>query len=219
MPEVLALADSEPLYYEEVPGKSRDAPLLVLLHGRGADENDLPPLVDYVARGWNAVSIRAPLEFEGGGYAWYHFLQRGGPDERTLGASIKALEATIKDIREGYPASPTVYLGFSQGALMALVMATLRLDGLVGAAALSGYMPKDELLPAPVARLKGLPVFQTHAPNDFLLPFAWAEDTRDRLVKARADLTWVEHSSGHTIPLDSMERLATWLARCGQAPR
>lgn len=208
----------EPLYYEEVPGKSREAPLLVLLHGRGADENDLPPIVDYVARGWNAVSIRAPIEFQGGGYAWYHFLQSGGPDEKTLAGSVKALEATLADVHEVYPTSPTVYLGFSQGALMALVMATLRLPGLVGAAALSGYMPKDELLPAPIARLKGLPVFQSHAPNDFLLPFSWAEATRDRLTKAGADLTWIEHSSGHTIPLDSMERLSSWLLRAARLP-
>jgi predicted esterase len=99
---------------------------------------------------------------------------------------------------------------------MALVMATLRLEGLAGAAALSGYLPKDELLPAPIARIRGLSVFQSHAPNDFLLPYAWAEDTRDRLTKAGADLTWVEHNSGHTIPLDSMERLATWLDRCSR---
>ncbi len=207
------MADPEPLYYEEVPGKSREAPLLVLLHGRGADENDLPPIVDYVARGWNAVSIRAPIEFQGGGYAWYHFLQGGGPDETTLAAGIRKLEATLVDIRETYATSPTVYLGFSQGALMALVLSTLRLPGLVGAAALSGYLPKDDLLPAPLSRVKGLPVFQSHAPNDFMLPFAWAEATRDRLVKAGADMTWIEHASGHTIPLDSMERLSTWLSR------
>lgn len=206
------MAALEPLYYEEVPGKSREAPLLVLLHGRGADENDLPPIVDYIARGWNAVSVRAPIEFQGG-YAWYHFLQGGGPDERTLASSVKQLEVTLRDIREVYPASPAIYLGFSQGALMALTMSTLRPDGLAGAAALSGYLPKDELLPAPLSGLKGFPIFQSHAPNDFLLPYAWAESTRDRLVKAGADMTWIEHTSGHTIPLDSMERLATWLER------
>ena len=207
------MATPEPLFYEVVPGKSREAPLLVLLHGRGADENDLPPIVDYVARGWNAVSIRAPIEFQGG-YAWYHFLQGGGPDEKTLAASVRQLEATLQDIGEAYPTSPVIYLGFSQGALMALTMATLRMDRLAGAAALSGYLPKDDLLPAPITRLKGLPIFQSHAPNDLLLPWAWAESTRDRLVKAGVDMTWVEHSSGHTIPLDSMERLATWLQRC-----
>jgi phospholipase/carboxylesterase len=208
---------ADPLYYEEVPGRSREAPLLVLLHGRGADESDLPPIVEYVARGWNAVSVRAPLEFQGGGYAWYHFLQGGGPEERSLAAGVAALKVTLDDIREVYPASPTVYLGFSQGALMALVMSTLRLPGLAGAAALSGYLPRDEVLPAPLSRVRGLPIFQSHAPNDFMLPYAWAESTRDRLVKAGADLTWVEHSSGHTIPLDSMERLSTWLARTGRA--
>lgn len=208
--------DPSPLYYKEIPGHSRDAPLLVLLHGRGADENDLPPIVEYIARGWNAVSARGPIEFPMGGFTWYEFLSSGGPEEESLRSGLRALAATLDDLRETYPKSPTVLLGFSQGALMALAAATERPAHLVGAAALSGYLPRGELLPAPITRLKGFHVFQSHATNDFVLPFAWAEATRDRLVKAGADLTWIEHAAGHTIPLDSMERLATWLERCAR---
>lgn len=210
---------AEPLYYEEVQGRAPDAPLLVLLHGRGADENDLPPIVDYVARGWNAASIRAPIEFPQGGYAWYQSPPASGPEGSSLRPAIESLTATIADIREARPEVPIVYLGFSQGALMALVMATLRTRGLSGVAALSGYLPNDDALPAPLGNVKGLPIFQTHARNDFMLPFAWAEHTRDRLVKAGADMTWIEHEAGHTIPLDAMERLATWLERLGRQPR
>ncbi len=185
----------------------------MLLHGRGADENDLPPIVDYVARGWNAVSIRAPIEFPQGGFAWYEFTPTLGPQAASLKQGIRVLLNTLEDIRESRPDSPTVLLGFSQGALMALVAATARPSNLKGVAALSGYLPKDDLLPGPLATLKGFPVFQTHARNDFILPFVFAEGAHDRLVKAGADVTWVEHESGHTIPLDAMDRFATWLER------
>ncbi len=208
-----ATLDGETLYYEDIPGRSKSGPLLVLLHGRGADENDLPPIVDYVARGWNAVSIRAPIEFPMGGFAWFDFKPDLGPDEKTLRKGIAALLLTLDDIRESYPQSPTVLLGFSQGGLIALSAATARRPTLSGCAALSGCLPSDKDLPAPLSSLKGFPVLQTHARNDFVLPFAWAENARDRLVKAGAELTWIEHEAGHTIPLDAMERLATWLER------
>lgn len=210
---------TEPLYYEEVQGRSPDAPLLVLLHGRGADENDLPPIVDYVARGWNAVSIRAPIEFPMGGYAWYHFLTDAGPEPRSFKEAAVRLGATLSIIGEGRAPAPWVMLGFSQGALMALTAATLRHPQLAGIAALSGYLPDDAMLPAPLSRLKGLPIFQSHARNDFVLPFKWGEATRDRLTRAGVDVTWLEHEAGHSIPLDAMDRLATWLERTASKPR
>lgn len=206
------------LYYEDIPGSARGGPLLVLLHGRGADENDLPPIVDYVARGWNAVSVRAPIEFPQGGFAWYEFTPTLGPQPESLQAGTRALLDTLADIRESYPDSPTVLLGFSQGALMALVAATARPAKVQGVAALSGYLPRDDLLPAPLRFLKNFPVFQSHARNDFLLPFVLAEGARDRLITAGADITWIEHEAGHTIPLDVMERLATWLERAARRP-
>jgi len=148
-----------------------------------------------------------------GGFAWYEFTPTLGPQEESLRKATRALLVTLEDIREGHAESPTVLLGFSQGALMALVASTARLPNVKGVAALSGYLPKDDLLPGPLASLRGSPVFQTHARNDFMLPFVFAEGARDRLIKAGADLTWIEHESGHTIPLDAMDRLGTWLER------
>jgi phospholipase/carboxylesterase len=203
----------EPLYFEEVVSPNRAAPVLVLLHGRGADERDLLPIVDYVARGWSAVSIRAPIAFPMGGWAWYDFLQDAGPEPKSLAHALTRLEATLDEIEDARPGLPFVFLGFSQGALMALTAATRRRPQLAGVAALSGYLPDDELLPAPLARVKGLPIFQAHARNDYVLPSSWAEATRDRLTRAGADLTWLEHEAGHSIPLDAMDRLATWLER------
>jgi len=200
------------LYYEEIPSSHREAPALMLLHGRGADERDLLPVVDYIAKGWNAVSIRAPFEFPGGGFAWYDFLREGGPEPKSLRQSLNRLASTLADIHDSNPTTPFVLLGFSQGSLMALSVATLRPARLKGVVALSGYMPSDELLPAPIARLRGLPIFQTHARNDFVLPYAWAVATRDRLTRAGAQVTWLEHSAGHSIPLDAMDRVSTWLA-------
>jgi phospholipase/carboxylesterase len=204
----------EPLLaYEEVAGKTVGSPLLILLHGLGANEQDLLPLVDYIARGWHALSVRAPFHTPFGGYAWYDFVQGAGPERESYRDGLAQLDRFVKDAHESNPGAPIVLLGFSQGALMALSEATLRPAGVVAVVALSGYLPRDDLLPRPVAEVKGLPVFQAHARNDYMLPFDLATDAKTRLVRAGADLTWLEHDGGHSIPLDALDRLGTWLAR------
>src|SRR6266540_134701 len=87
--------DEALLYYEEVTAQRRDPPVIILLHGRGADERDLLPIVPYIAKGWNAVSIRAPLEFPMGGFAWYEFVPNGGPERASFQESLARLSRTL----------------------------------------------------------------------------------------------------------------------------
>jgi phospholipase/carboxylesterase len=47
-----------------------DAPLVVLLHGRGSDERDIAALADHLPPGPAYATVRAPIA-EGGGYAWF----------------------------------------------------------------------------------------------------------------------------------------------------
>ena len=70
------------------------APLLVLLHGRGADEYDLIDLADALPKTFAYASLRAPYPVEGGGYTWYE--SRGGPAVPTA----QSLRASIDGVRE-----------------------------------------------------------------------------------------------------------------------
>jgi len=51
----------------------------------------------------------------------------------------------------------------------------------------------------------------SHGQSDPLLPFRIAEDLRDQLRAASADLTWVPFAGGHEIPWPVLERLRTFL--------
>ncbi|MDQ2858309.1 MAG: phospholipase, partial [Candidatus Eremiobacteraeota bacterium] len=46
-------------------------PLVLLLHGRGADEYDLLDVADRLPRAFNYASVRAPVPVAGGGYTWF----------------------------------------------------------------------------------------------------------------------------------------------------
>src|SRR5215217_7062731 len=84
------------LTYRERPAAGDAAGLLVLHHGRGADERDLLGLADVVdpGRRLHVVTPRAPLTLPGApGYHWYVVPRVGHPDPETFAAGHAALAA------------------------------------------------------------------------------------------------------------------------------
>src|SRR5207342_845060 len=96
--------------------------LLVLFHGRGADENDLFPLLDVLdpERRLLGVTARGPLSLPPGGAHWYTVREIGYPDPDTFLATYEAVASWLDALAEETGAAPerTVLGGFSQGAVM-----------------------------------------------------------------------------------------------------
>ncbi len=103
---------------------------LVLLHGRGADELDLQPLLDALdpARELVGVTPRAPLHLPPGGAHWYAVHRVGYPDPATFFPTWETLSAWVDALPEttGVPLARTVLGGFSQGAVMAYALTLAR---------------------------------------------------------------------------------------------
>lgn len=90
-------------------------PLLVLLHGYGADEADLLGLAPFLPDALTKVALRAPLRAQQG-FAWVPIADPGRPDPA---ATQAATDAVLAWLDEHVPAStPVAVLGFSQGGLM-----------------------------------------------------------------------------------------------------
>jgi phospholipase/carboxylesterase len=119
---------------------------LVLFHGRGADEFDLHPLLDFLdpERRLLGVTPRGPLSLPPGGAHWYVLREVGYPDQETFLAGYRDvggwLDEFLTDHRLGH--DETVLGGFSQGAVMAYAFALgagrPRPAALIG---LSGFIP------------------------------------------------------------------------------
>src|SRR5439155_16129454 len=77
-------------------------PLLVLLHGIGADENDLLPLARRLDPRFTVVSLRAPRPYHQG-YAWFHIDFR--PDG-TVVPDVSQARATLGDLLGWLDAAP-----------------------------------------------------------------------------------------------------------------
>lgn len=102
--------------------------------------------------------------------------------------------------------------GFSQGAMLSCNWALTHSEAIAGLIQLSGTVLCESswqrLLPA----RQGLPVFQSHSPQDTVLPFVLAERLRDMMVGAQLRHTWVTFNGGHGIGPTVLSGLAEFLS-------
>jgi phospholipase/carboxylesterase len=188
---------------------------LVLLHGRGADEHDLHPLLDVLdpERRLLGVTPRGPLSLPPGGAHWYALGGLPTPDPVTFWPTFEAASAWLDALP--VPLERTVLGGFSQGAVMSWALGlgrgtTKRPAGIV---ALSGFMPEVEGLDLAFGGLEGYPVAIGHGTHDEIIPVQFGRKARERLEPARTDLLYREYPLPHTIDPGFLPDLRDFVAR------
>ena len=186
-------------------------PLLLLLHGFGSDERDLPAIAEHLGDRFDWVSLRAPLELPGRGFAWSPPIVL--PDSPPRQDAVRAGAHTILDwIDEHAHARVIVPLGFSQGGLMVTQVLRERPTAFPAGVVLAGFAtPFDEAGDAELAVIRP-PVF-----------FGWG--TADPIIPESAFLAtsaWLDiHSTptehrypglGHSINGDMLADIVAFLA-------
>ena len=192
----------------------KNFPIIIAMHGRGADENDLATAVlaleipDCIL-----VTPRAPFAFPYGGYAWYGSDQEGVPDQESLRTSLGLLQKFVEDVKAGYPVDPKrlILLGFSQGTMMAYATAFANPSAYRGIAGLSGYIPSRSQLPLQLSNLAGFPVFISHGLNDMVIPVRFGREAAKLLTGAGAKVTYHEYLMGHEIREETIRDLKRWV--------
>jgi phospholipase/carboxylesterase len=196
----------------ERPAGGEPEGALVLLHGRGADEHDLFPLLDALdpERRLQGYTPRAPLALPPGGAHWYAVPRVGYPDPATFAEGYGALTEWFDALP--FPADDVVLGGFSQGAVMSYALGLgqgrPRPRMLI---ALSGFIPtvpgwEPELaLPFP-------PIAIAHGAYDPVIPVEFGRRARDVLEGAGADVWYRESPIGHTIDPQVVRELPTLVA-------
>jgi phospholipase/carboxylesterase len=191
---------------------------LVLLHGRGADEHDLFPLLDMLdpERRLLGLTLRGPLSLPPGGAHWYVVARVGYPDRDTFDATYGAVAPDLDGVlaEHGVPPERTVLGGFSQGAVMSYALGLGRgRPRPAGVIALSGFIPTVDGFELELTTATGLPVAIGHGELDPVIPVAFAREARERLTAAGADLTYRESPMGHAIDPGFLRQLPGWLER------
>src|SRR5215210_3756020 len=191
---------------------------LVLLHGRGADEHDLLPLLDMLDPGRRLLGAtpRGPLSLPPGGAHWYAVRRVGYPDPETFHSTYPELAAWLDGLLAEHGIAPgrTVLGGFSQGSVMsyALGLGAGRPHP-AGIVAMSGFLPKVEGFELDLAGAAGLPVAIGHGTHDPVISVEFGREARDALLEAGADVTYRESPMPHTIDPAFMGELPGWVER------
>jgi phospholipase/carboxylesterase len=198
-------------------GVEDGAPLVVLLHGRGADRFDLVSLAPLVAPGAVVVCPDAPHPGAPWGYgpgrAWYRFLGGATPEPESFEAAQRALADFLAEVPSRLPVrtGPTVLGGFSQGGTMSVAYA-LRNPGAVPMAAnLSGFLADHPTVAATGETVRGTRFFWGHGTMDPAIPFQFAVAGRAALLDAGADLTARDYPIGHAISQEEAADLRAWI--------
>lgn len=146
-------------------------PLLVLLHGRGADEQDLFALAPSIDARFAIASVRAPLPTDEGGFTWCESRSPGRYLGDSLRASLTWFTTWLDGLSAGRDESQETYLlGFSAGMAMAGALLLDRPRRYAGGILLSGTLPFDTDLSMTKDRLLGVPIFHGHGSFDRVIP-------------------------------------------------
>ena len=119
----------EPVVRWSRPEGERTEDLLIVLHGYGANEDDLFGLVPHLPEHVTVAAVRAPLPLQPGSHAWFPLSQDPvtgelGSTAEPVREAVEALHAWVQAVRGDF--RTVSLLGFSQG--MAMATSLLRLD-------------------------------------------------------------------------------------------
>lgn len=183
----------------ERPAAGEPEGALVLFHGRGADEQDLFPLLDALdpERRLQGYTPRAPLALPPGGAHWYVVPRVGYPDPESFRIGFSAAAEWLDALP--FPAEQIVFGGFSQGAVMAYALGLGKGRPRPAALlALSGFIPTVEGW-EPDLESPFPPIAIVHGEYDPVIPVDFARRDRTVLEAAGAELLYRELPVEHGI--------------------
>lgn len=200
-------------------------PLVVMIHGYGANQHDLVGLANGLSRqqeiSWYFPNgpYEVPIGPHSTGHGWFSIsydevesaikknssissLQSGRP--KGFDKSLNALKAALKESQ--YPTENMILCGFSQGSMMALELATTMDSAPLGVAMFSSSLFDQGGLKKRLHKLKGMRVLQSHGRQDTVLSEGGAIALKELLEDAQLNIEFISFNGGHTIPNQVIQR-------------
>lgn len=199
-------------------GKARR--LVILLHGLGADGNDLIGLVPYWARLLPSAEFLSPnapfpCDMAPYGYQWFSSQDRS-PEAVLAGvrAAAPILDAFIDEALEerGLTDRDLALVGFSQGTMMSLFVGLRREKPFAGIVGFSGRLLAPELLASEMRSRP--PILLVHGTDDPLVPYASLAAAETALKAAGVPVETVTCPGiGHSIDEQGLRRGGLFLGQ------
>ncbi len=197
---------------------SEKAPLIILFHGYGSDENDLFSFAPELPEELFIISVRAPYSLDPFGNAWYSINfdsnQNKWSNDEQAAKSRDLIAKFIDEAIENYPVknNSVTLLGFSQGTILCYAVALNYPDKIKNVIALSGYVNK-EILPdqADTYSYKHLDFYCSHGTEDQVIPVEWGRQAQPFLNSLNIKNRYSEFPVGHGVSPQNFFEFREWL--------
>lgn len=173
--------------------------VLIMIHGRGGSAQDILSLADHLH-----VSDFALLAPQAEENSWYpnSFLAPRAENEPYLSASLQVLKDVVADLEaKGFAKSQLYFLGFSQGACLALEFVASAAANYGGVVAFTGGVIGEQLDHRNYkGDFDGTRIFIGSSDPDFHVPVSRVKETTALLEDMGANVTEIIYENmGHTI--------------------
>lgn len=214
------MTENLPLHHIVRAAKSSNekAPLLILLHGYGSNEEDLFSFASELPEEFFIVSVRAPYDLQPYGHSWYdiHFTadnDKFSNDEQAI-QSRDLIANFIDEIVATYPVdSDNVSLiGFSQGTILSYAVALSYPEKVKNVVALSGYI-NEKIISEDMTTKdhSNLDVYISHGSVDQVIPNTWANKAPEFLNNLNIKNSYREFPVGHGVAPQNFFEFKNWL--------
>ena len=206
------------LTFRERPADGEPEGLLVLHHGRGADEHDLLSLGDVLdpQRRLHVATPRAPLTLPGWpGYHWYVVPRVGYPDPDTFHAAYadarRLPRRAVGAHRRGAGADRVRRLLDGLGDVLRARARAPTAPAPAGILAFSGFIPIVDGWEPDLAGRAGLRAFIAHGRRDPVMEVGFARRARELLEAGGLDVEYHESDAAHHIDPAHVPPAVAWL--------
>ncbi|WP_282042522.1 alpha/beta hydrolase [Winogradskyella flava] len=209
------------LHYITRPSTLKEnAPLLIMSHGYGSDENDLFSFASELPEELFIISLRAPYQMQPYGNAWYAInfdaVQGKWSDDEQAKVSVAKIADFIDYACQTYPINPdnVTLLGFSQGTILSYAVALSYPKKVKNIVALSGYINED-ILPDRIddQDVSHLNFFCSHGSVDQVIPADWARKAPEFLSALNINHIYKEYPVGHGVAPQNFYDFKDWLKK------
>ena len=194
------------------------APLLIMLHGYGSNEDDLYAFNEELPGDFFIISVRAPFPLQPYGHAWYaiHWGTSNGKfiDEAQAVSSREKVSSFIDEAVAAYPVDDkdVTLVGFSQGTILSYAVALsypqkvkniVGLSGCIDPSILKNNFEKNDF--------SHISIYSSHGTADQVIPVDWARRTKPLLDGLGIENSYAEFPVGHGVAPQNFAQVRAWL--------
>lgn len=197
-----------------------NAPLLIMLHGYGSDEEDLFSFASELPEDLFIISLRAPHILQPYGNAWYAI--NFDADQNKWSDNAQAIQSRdlvaqfIENVDKMYPIdkNKVTLLGFSQGTILSYAIALTYPEKVKNVIALSGYINEDIInVDFDNKDYSHLNFYCSHGSLDQVIPVDWARKAPQYLSNHNIKHTYSEFPVGHGVTPQNFYEFKGWLGK------